>query len=159
MHVIEFQKRGLPHAHILIILEDDSKLFTAEDYDSVVSAEIPDKIIHPQAYKTVTTAMIHGPCGILNPKSTCMEEGKCTTNYPKDFVQYTNETDDSYPVYRRRDQGVTFKNDKLNCEVDNRWVVPHNLYLVTKYDCHINVEICSSVKAVSYLYKYIYKGI
>lgn len=26
------------------------------------------------------------------------------------------------------------------------------------YNCHINVEICSSVKAVKYLYKYIYKG-
>ena len=25
MYVIEFQKRGLPHAHILIILEDSSK--------------------------------------------------------------------------------------------------------------------------------------
>ena len=30
-------------------------------------------------------------------------------------------------------------------EVDNRWIVPYNLYLVTKYNCHINVEICSSV--------------
>jgi hypothetical protein len=26
------------------------------------------------------------------------------------------------------------------------------------YNCHINVEICSSIKAVKYLYKYIYKG-
>jgi hypothetical protein len=25
------------------------------------------------------------------------------------------------------------------------------------YNCHINVEICSSIKAVKYLYKYIYK--
>jgi len=74
MHVIEFQKRGLPHAHILIILEDDSKLHTSDDYDSVVSAELPDKAKHPQAYKTVTTSMIHGPCGILNPKSPCMDE-------------------------------------------------------------------------------------
>jgi hypothetical protein len=26
------------------------------------------------------------------------------------------------------------------------------------YNCHINVEMCSSIKAVKYLYKYIYKG-
>ncbi|KAG7985545.1 hypothetical protein I3843_03G030800 [Carya illinoinensis] len=26
------------------------------------------------------------------------------------------------------------------------------------FDCHINVEICSTIKAVKYLYKYIYKG-
>ena len=26
------------------------------------------------------------------------------------------------------------------------------------FNCHINVEICSSIKAVKYLFKYIYKG-
>ena len=38
------------------------------------------------------------------------------------------------------------------------WVVPHNVFLATKYNCHINVEVVSSVKAVKYLYKYVYKG-
>ncbi|KAG6717555.1 hypothetical protein I3842_04G106600 [Carya illinoinensis] len=41
--------------------------------------------------------------------------------------------------------------------LDNCWVVPHNPYLIVKYDCHINVEICSTIKAVKYLYKYINK--
>jgi hypothetical protein len=26
------------------------------------------------------------------------------------------------------------------------------------YNCHINIEICSIIKVVKYLYKYIYKG-
>ncbi|KAG2690570.1 hypothetical protein I3760_09G193200 [Carya illinoinensis] len=43
-------------------------------------------------------------------------------------------------------------------DLDNRWVVPYNPYLVAMFDCHINVEICSTIKAVKYLYKYIYKG-
>ncbi|KAK4509476.1 uncharacterized protein ATC70_007828 [Mucor velutinosus] len=42
--------------------------------------------------------------------------------------------------------------------IDNRWVVPHNLYLVAKYNAHINVEICSQVNSVKYIYKYVYKG-
>lgn len=41
---------------------------------------------------------------------------------------------------------------------DNRWVVSHNPYLCVKYDAHINVEVTSSIKAVKYLYKYVYKG-
>ncbi|KAK2993473.1 hypothetical protein RJ640_015157 [Escallonia rubra] len=40
----------------------------------------------------------------------------------------------------------------------NGWVVPYNPYLLAKFNCHINVEICSSIKAVKYLYKYIDKG-
>ena len=37
--------------------------------------------------------------------------------------------------------------------MDNRWVVPYK-----KYNCHINVELCSTVKSVKYIYKYVYKG-
>ncbi|XP_022847592.1 uncharacterized protein LOC111370120 [Olea europaea var. sylvestris] len=42
--------------------------------------------------------------------------------------------------------------------LDNRWVVPYNPYLSAKFDCQINVEVCSSIKALKYLYKYVYKG-
>ncbi len=37
-------------------------------------------------------------------------------------------------------------------------MVTYNLYLYTKYNCHINVEICNSFASVKYLHKYIYKG-
>jgi len=43
-------------------------------------------------------------------------------------------------------------------ELDNRWVVLHNVYLSTKYDAHINVEVCNNICAVKYLFKYVYKG-
>jgi hypothetical protein len=42
--------------------------------------------------------------------------------------------------------------------VDNRWIALYNLHLVTKYRVHINVEICSFISVVKYLYKYVYKG-
>lgn len=41
--------------------------------------------------------------------------------------------------------------------MDNKWIVPYNPYLSTKYNCHLNVEICNAVTAVKYLYKYVYK--
>jgi hypothetical protein len=64
--------------------------------------------------------------------------------------------ENSYPVYRRRDDGRTFV--KGDFEFDNRWVVPYNAYLSAKCDAHINVEIATSVTSVKYLYKYVYKG-
>ena len=41
--------------------------------------------------------------------------------------------------------------------LDNRWVVPYNRCLLLKYCGHINVEICSSLMNVKYLYNYILK--
>jgi ATP-dependent DNA helicase PIF1 len=43
-------------------------------------------------------------------------------------------------------------------EMDNRCVVPYNPYLLKYFNCHINVEACGSIKAIKYLFKYIYKG-
>jgi hypothetical protein len=34
----------------------------------------------------------------------------------------------------------------------------YNPYLTMRYQCHINVEVCSSITTVKYLYKYVYKG-
>ncbi|KAK8935509.1 hypothetical protein KSP39_PZI013684 [Platanthera zijinensis] len=63
------------------------------------------------------------------------------------------------PIYKRRNNGQSFILHRAeNFAIDNRWVVPYNPWLLLKYDCHINVEICSSIKSIKYLYKYIHKG-
>lgn len=49
-HTIEFQKRGLPHARILLILAPEDKLQSTDDYDSLISAELPDKDADPDLY-------------------------------------------------------------------------------------------------------------
>ena len=40
-YVIEFQKRGLPHAHILVIMDKGSKPKSPSDIDKHVCAELP----------------------------------------------------------------------------------------------------------------------
>ncbi|OWZ00572.1 Helitron helicase, partial [Phytophthora megakarya] len=37
-------------------------------------------------------------------------------------------------------------------------VVPYNPFLSQKYNCHVNVEICATNKAIKYIYRYVYKG-
>ncbi|XP_050233165.1 uncharacterized protein LOC126681661 [Mercurialis annua] len=156
VHVIEFQKRGLPHAHILIILHPHHKLSSPDEFDKYISAEIPDKEKHPDLYEMVSKHMMHGPCGKKNPTCPCMIEGKCRFHYPRQYSQQTTLGKDGYPIYKRPNNGRQVKTRK--CGLDNRWVVPYSPYLLTRYSCHVNVEVCSGYKAVKYLYKYIYKG-
>ncbi|KAL6140767.1 hypothetical protein ACLB2K_059061 [Fragaria x ananassa] len=159
VYVIEFQKRGLPHVHMLLILNDDDKLNNPDDYDKIVRAEIRSQDEESTLYNAVLGHMIHGPCGVHKRNAPCMKSGSCKRGYPKSFSANTCQGNDSYPIYRRRDiHSNTDFDDNVNRQVDNRWVVPYNPWLLTKYDCHVNVEVCCSIKSVKYLYKYVYKG-
>ena len=99
--VAEWQKRGLPHAHMLLTLADTGKLRTTDDYDSVVQAFLPDPIEHPRLFAAVEKYMMHGPCGLHNPKCGCMDNGRCSKHFPKDFSEETAKNVDGYPMYRR----------------------------------------------------------
>ena len=156
IHVIEYQKRGLPHAHILIWLVSDAKVRTVEELDSLISAEIPDPEVFPRLHEIVSRCMMHGPCGLANPSARCMENGKCTKDFPKKFQEVTVLESNGYPLYKRPDNGrVVMKN---GVPLDNRFVVPYCPYLSLKYNAHINVEACTSVKSIKYIFKYVYKG-
>ncbi|XP_031120315.1 uncharacterized protein LOC116023454 [Ipomoea triloba] len=78
--VAEFQKRGLPHAHILIFLERLPQGFTATIIDQFISAEIPDPETYTKYFSAVEEFMIHGPCGRERPKSPCMANNKRRSN-------------------------------------------------------------------------------
>ena len=153
---LEFQKRTLPHIHMVTFLGPESKLRTPEDVDSIISAEFPDKDTQPELYALVAKHMVHGPCGADNPTAPCMENGKCTKNFPKPFREFTTISEDSYAVYRRRNDGR--KHTIRGVEVDNRWIVPHSPWLLYRYQCHLNVESVFSIKSIKYIYKYVYKG-
>ena len=157
-HVLEFQKRGLPHAHILLIFDHDSKPKSAKDVDRLVSAEIPTGDDQQELRDFVESLMTHGPCGAANPFCPCMRDGVCTKNYPKQFQEETTWCEGGYTHYRRR-ESVSSVNITHNDGIrGNRWVVPYNSWLLKKSKCQLDVEICTSIKAVKYLYKYTFKG-
>ncbi len=160
MYSVEWQKRGLPHAHILIWLLN--KLHSNE-VDDIISAEIPDPVTDPHLHHIVTTQMVHGPCGALNPLSPCMADGKCSKRYPRPLVAETVTGNDGYLVYRRRskeDNGRTIKVKVQNQEIEigNEFIVPYCPLLSRIFETHANVESCHSAKSVKYLCKYVTKG-
>ncbi|XP_058751306.1 uncharacterized protein LOC131624371 [Vicia villosa] len=156
MYTIEFQKRGLPHAHILLLMHPQSKYPTPDDINNIISAEIPSKEDDMQLYHLVKTHMIHGMCGLANMMSPCMKNAKCSKFFPKKWQSQTIVDKDGYPVYRRRDTGNTVM--KKNVVLDNIFVVPYNPYLLKKFQAHINMEWCNQGTSVKYLFKYINKG-
>jgi hypothetical protein len=130
--------------------------------DRIVTAELPDEKEEPELWHTVTTSMLHAPCGPANPNRPCMVEihGRkvCRFRFPKAYQDETTFDEDSYPTYRRRDDGRFYRDFRTGHIYTNRDVVPYNRWLLRKYDAHINVEVASSITSVKYLYKYIYKG-
>ncbi|KAK9073129.1 hypothetical protein SSX86_007452 [Deinandra increscens subsp. villosa] len=156
IYTVEFQKRGLPHAHICLFMHPDHKIPCVENVDPYISAEIPDKDDDPELYCLVTEFMIHGPCGAHNMKCPCMVGKECSKNFPKAYRHHTSIDPDGYPIYRRRDGGP--KVTKSGVELDCRNVVPYNKILLKRYQAHINVEWCNQGSSIKYLFKYINKG-
>ena len=72
--VIEFQKRGLPHAHCIFILDQESKnrLRSPEAVNDIISAEIPPES-EGRLRDIVVRHSIHNPCGPQeNPSAVCL---------------------------------------------------------------------------------------
>ncbi|XP_073529640.1 uncharacterized protein [Phyllobates terribilis] len=164
MYSVEWQKIGLPHAHIFIWLKQKIQ---STEIDNIISAELPDPQIDPLLFDTITKNMIHGPCGSLNRNSPCVIDGRCSKHYPRSLVQETQTGQDGYPVYRRRKPGdggfiaklkMRVGSSLQEIEIDNRWVVPYNPLLSKIFQAHINVESCHSVKSIKHICKYVHKG-
>lgn len=88
--VIEYQKTGLPHVHIVLSLHNRDNFFS-EGIDDFISARIPPPKAGPKLHDIVRTAMVHGSCEGYNPKAPCMVwdprsgRSKCSKKFPKPF--------------------------------------------------------------------------
>ncbi|PWZ10632.1 ATP-dependent DNA helicase PIF1 [Zea mays] len=123
VYVVEFQKRGLPHAHFLLIMQRKYKLTCPEQYDLLISAEIPHSK-YPELRKMVIKHMMHGPCGSLNPNCHALR------------VMYHARIITPGLSVTQPCKGRTH----------------------TRFADVVMMGACGSIKAVKYLFKYIYKG-
>ncbi|CEF61555.1 Helitron helicase-like domain-containing protein [Strongyloides ratti] len=155
---VEVQKRGLPHAHILLRIKEFEK--NTSTIDKIIYAEISDSKHDKALYDIAVKNMLHQNCNEMKEKSTRwnLSKNKCSKNFPKKFVKETYIDKISGKVhYKRRDN----RNENIilldNRKIDNSYVVPYNPTLLRYFNAHINVEIVNQVLAVSYLFKYFVK--
>ena len=81
MHVIEFQQRGLPHAHMAIVLKNSSDGPTkVTNFENFTTAELPNPKTQPRLFKIITDMNLHNACdGKVGYASNCInkETKKC----------------------------------------------------------------------------------
>jgi hypothetical protein len=167
--VIEFQKRGAPHMHLLIWIKNFDE--TPNNINNVISTEIPQQgepgSKDRELYDLVMKHMIHGPCGDgYRSNLSCLNKsrnGQCGRGFPKSYEVVTSVGDGCFPNYRRRspvEGGNTGTKHIGGMEVlvTNKWVVAYNAYLLLKFKCHINIEYCHTVASIKYLFLYHFKG-
>jgi hypothetical protein len=154
---VEWQARGLPHAHMLFILEE--KVLSARHIDDIISAELPDPIADPELSELVLRHMLHPRCDV-DTSYGCRQDSHgavcdCIRGYPMDMCRETVVVADAYPKYRRRGRHTaTLRDGRI---ITDNWVVPHNPFLLRRYRAHINIESCSHFRCFKYVYKYTFK--
>jgi hypothetical protein len=157
--VIEFQKRGLPHAHAVLTLAE--KVRTPEQVDAVCTTEVPDKTKDPELYELVTTKMVHQECG-----QRCMRNNKCAKGYPMAWREDT-VLDDGRGFVAMKRPFVPDPDDPSRAAesftvrgktYDRRSIVPYSPFLLKRLGCHCNIVPVNSFRQISYLFKYVFKG-
>ncbi|KAE9524405.1 hypothetical protein AGLY_015126, partial [Aphis glycines] len=136
------KKKGLPHSHILIWLENKVH---PDRIDNIISAELPDPEKDPHLLDIIK------------------KKNDTWTMWTVEYIFNKN----GYPLYRRRsitnggfqtDINVKVNDKYKKVYIDNQWIVPYCPLISKIMNAHINVELCSSVVAVKYILKYIHKG-
>ena len=120
------------------------------DFDKIILAKLSDKKQNPKLFEIISKHIINGSCVKINSLSLYIVKEEYSKHYPKDFTITTTTNKNSFPIYKRRDNKKFIKKRGISINIDNRWVVLYNLYLSQKYNYHINLEICSSIKSVKY---------
>ncbi|KAE8738376.1 hypothetical protein FOCC_FOCC016145, partial [Frankliniella occidentalis] len=149
VHTIEFQSRGLPHAHIIFRLKNDVSL-TGEFADRFIRADIPsEEEAGGRLRQLVLRHMVHGPHP-AKKNVPCWDsvKDKCKKQYPKPHTETTYHDERGFYHYKRD------FNNKGICTVDHQPVVisdcdivPYNAALLLKYGTHINLELASDTLA------------
>ena len=93
----EYQKRGLPHLHLLVFLKTDDKFLTAANIDRFISAGIPteEDAIGQELREIIQSTMVHSHCAGGSGDTLCMQglnpliAQTCHKSYPRQIQEET----------------------------------------------------------------------
>ena len=157
VYVIEFQERGLPHAHVVYRVEaaDGSQPLLAEHIDRIVQARYPTKDpetgeFRPEDKKYVEKIdqhMLHKCSEKCRPRTggRPWPHLRCTSGFPFPLCERTHADPRGFIEYARRTE-------------EDRYVVPHVRDILLELDCHYCRMVASLSKVLRYLMKYLHKG-
>lgn len=97
LYVTEFQKRGLPHTHILDIFCPEDKLSETYIANEAISTEVTNLMREPELYELVKSNTVHGPRGDVKPNSACITSVYAKKYYPKQHSDKTYISDNMSP--------------------------------------------------------------
>jgi len=146
MYVIEYQHRGLPHAHIVVQLEGLRDLRPEEQsewIDASISARMPSRDDDPELLELVKKFMVHKCSTDVNG---CLDkDGQCRKHFDRNIPNEKTTFDSKgFPMYKR--------------DQDSLYVVTYVPQILKDWGGHCNVGFCGSVYTCVYLYKYVFKG-
>ena len=172
--VVEFQKRGYPHAHLVYTFNSEGSQHLNE-INKWVWARIPDEsIANGLLREKLSKFIIHKPCGHFNVNSPCMQINRDTNRkkvwqeLPSTVQEYCTATisdktgrveytrvinDDDRPTVR-----VMVDRRLKNVPVGDEWVANYNPYSLTRFDCHIHLDVVTANACIKYLFKYCHKA-
>lgn len=146
-YTIEFQKRGLPHAHILVRLEGQQPE-TSSQAESLTTCKLPQACDAgcKRCRKCRLAAAVRKHMFHKCYEDRCFKNGNsaCIYGYPFKPLSETVMGEDGFWLFERNE------NESL--------VVPYNPEMLLRYDCHINTLIAAGSRCVMYLRKYLSKS-
>ena len=163
VRVIEYQRRGLPHAHLVFKFQDnfmpryEDKPALAVWIDQHICAVYPSLMTDQEPLETgetfekdaiyadiVRSHMLH-KCFPESNGGCKNENNVCSKGYDTNIITNITTFDQrGFPQYRRP-------------TVKSLHVVPHQRELLKDWNGHANVEFAGSTYTVIYLYKYLFK--
>ena len=149
LYSVELQKRGLPHAHILIRLLDGQSI-GSNRVDELICAEIPDIDADPELFAIVTRVV---------PRRVKLRQLVVVVKASRKPTPRKLDSRGRFPLYRRRSVHRGGRTAFVRGQhITNANIVPCNPFLSGYFACHIDVELCTMVRSIRYVLKYVNKG-